>query len=85
MYKYQIKKLKTISENLAQEVVAPFSVLLFGGIGAGKTTFAKFFIEKLLIKKQNITSPTFNIVHVYYTIKGPIWLSIGFTDGLLRS
>jgi tRNA threonylcarbamoyladenosine biosynthesis protein TsaE len=73
MYKYQIEDLQAISENLAQEVVAPFSILLSGEIGTGKTTFSKFFIEKLLVEKKNITSPTFNIIHIYDTVKGPIW------------
>ncbi|MDR2667099.1 MAG: tRNA (adenosine(37)-N6)-threonylcarbamoyltransferase complex ATPase subunit type 1 TsaE [Holosporales bacterium] len=73
MHKYSIEDLRTISEEFAQNVVAPFSILLSGEMGVGKTTFSKFFIERLLVKKQNVTSPTFNIIHVYETIKGPIW------------
>jgi tRNA threonylcarbamoyl adenosine modification protein YjeE len=45
-----------------------------GDIGTGKTTFSQFFIREVLInKEQEITSPTFNIVHIYDTLKGPVW------------
>jgi tRNA threonylcarbamoyladenosine biosynthesis protein TsaE len=49
-------------------------VFLHGDLGAGKTTFSQFFIKNLLIdKKQSVTSPSFNIVHIYDSFKGPIW------------
>ncbi len=74
IYKYSIEDLKKIAGELAETAVAPFSILLEGNVGVGKTAFSKFFIEKLLIdKRQNITSPTFNIIQIYETIKGPIW------------
>ena len=74
MYKYSLDELKNIAESYADRVEAPFSILLEGDIGAGKTTFSKFFIERLLIdKSQPVTSPTFNIVQVYETVKGPLW------------
>ncbi|GHT88820.1 hypothetical protein FACS1894113_2120 [Alphaproteobacteria bacterium] len=73
-YRYSLQELKNKAEKLAAEAISPFSVLLFGDLGRGKTTFAQFFIKSLLINKtQNITSPTFNIVQVYETTKGPIW------------
>lgn len=39
-------------------------VLLFGGLGAGKTTLAKFIIEQLGFK-GTVTSPTFTIMQEY--------------------
>ena len=73
-YKYSLEELKNIAERMADEAVPPLSILLEGDIGAGKTTFSKFFIEKLLIiKNQQVTSPTFNIVQIYETVKGPLW------------
>lgn len=74
MYKYSIENLKDIAEKFADDAQAPFSILLNGEVGAGKTAFSKFFINKLIVDKtQNITSPTFNIVQIYESIKGPIW------------
>lgn len=39
-------------------------VLLFGDLGAGKTTFVKGFCEALGVRDK-ITSPTFTIMHIY--------------------
>lgn len=44
-------------------------ILLYGDLGAGKTTFTKGLAEGLNIK-ETINSPTFNIVKCYY--KGKI-------------
>ncbi len=74
MYKYTLNELKILAEKIAEEASPPYSVLLYGNIGAGKTTFSQFFIEKLLINhNQKITSPTFNLIQIYDTIKGPVW------------
>lgn len=74
MYKYTLNELKALAEEIAKEVFPPYSVLLYGNIGAGKTTFSQFFIEKLLIDhNQKITSPTFNLIQIYDTTKGPLW------------
>ena len=59
---------------MAREVAAPFSVLLEGDVGAGKTTFSQFFINELQeVSQQLVTSPTFNIVQVYDTTKDQVW------------
>lgn len=71
-YKYSLEKLRGIAEEMADAAQAPFSVLLEGGIGAGKTTFSQFFIQRLASGTQ-ITSPTFNIVQIYDTPKGSVW------------
>lgn len=74
MHKYSLSQLKRIAEDMAAEVIAPYSVFLEGELGVGKTTFSQFFIQKLLVeKKQSITSPTFNIVQIYDTTKGSVW------------
>jgi len=54
-------------------------ILLSGEIGSGKTTFVKEF-AKIIGIKQNISSPTFNIMKIYenlihidaYRIKGDL-------------
>ncbi|MDR1476045.1 MAG: tRNA (adenosine(37)-N6)-threonylcarbamoyltransferase complex ATPase subunit type 1 TsaE [Holosporales bacterium] len=74
VYRYLLDDLKVMAEGFAMNVRPPFSFFLTGDIGAGKTTFSQFFIRSILIdKNQDITSPTFNIVHIYETIKGPLW------------
>lgn len=43
---------------------------LSGEVGAGKTTFAQFFIASLLAKTEPITSPTFTLIQRYETKGG---------------
>ena len=40
--------------------------LLYGDLGAGKTTFVQAFAQGAGVKKHSeVSSPTFNIVHIY--------------------
>ena len=73
MYKYTIEELKTKAENIANSVEIPSNILLYGDLGAGKTTFAQFFIKHLLGDNTVVTSPTFNIVQIYNYKKCDIW------------
>lgn len=74
MHKYSLSDLKDFAEKLAFESVPPISILLYGNLGAGKTTFSKFFVESIRAdSNQKVTSPTFNIVQIYETSKGPLW------------
>lgn len=47
--------------------------LLEGGIGAGKTHFARSFIQSLLEVPEDIPSPTFTLVQIYETPSFEIW------------
>lgn len=62
---------------LAQTVSAalrPGDVLLLsGGIGAGKTHFARCLIQSLMDAPEDVPSPTFTLVQEYETPSGPIW------------
>lgn len=49
-----------------------FLITLNGELGAGKTRFSKAIGESLGIK-QNITSPTFNILKCYFDGKLPLY------------
>lgn len=48
-------------------------IALTGDLGAGKTAFARFFINSLMEKEQEVLSPTFNLVHPYDTKNFTIW------------
>lgn len=55
---------KQFAFRLAQMVTPGFLITLHGDLGAGKTTFTKFFGEALGVKKT-INSPTFTILKSY--------------------
>ena len=68
----QLKSLKdtqNFSKNISRIIRAGDIIFLYGEIGAGKTTFVRFFINYLErkngIKNSEVLSPTFNIVYDY--------------------
>ena len=68
----QLKSLKdtqNFSKNISNIISAGDIIFLYGEIGAGKTTFTRFFINYLEskngIKNSDVLSPTFNIVYDY--------------------
>jgi tRNA threonylcarbamoyladenosine biosynthesis protein TsaE len=57
---------------LAVRLQAPILVLLKGDLGAGKTTLTKGIISGLgAAREEDVTSPTFNLVHVFKTQSSP--------------
>ncbi|OWU85964.1 ATPase or kinase [Oceanicola sp. 22II-s10i] len=48
-------------------------LLLEGGIGAGKTHFARALIQSLLQEPEDVPSPTFTLVQIYDSPHGEIW------------
>jgi len=55
----------------ARRLKPPVLVLLSGDLGAGKTTLTKGIVSGLgAAKEDDVTSPTFTLVHVYGTIPG---------------
>ncbi len=46
---------------------------LYGDLGSGKTTFARFLINSLADKKTKVLSPTFPILQTYDLSKIKIW------------
>jgi tRNA threonylcarbamoyladenosine biosynthesis protein TsaE len=65
------------TKNLAKviaKIVKPSSVILLkGDLGVGKTTFAQFFIRYICGQQEEVTSPTFNLVHNYKSTLFDIW------------
>jgi tRNA threonylcarbamoyladenosine biosynthesis protein TsaE len=64
-----LKDTKKIAKKFSKIIKNDDVIFLHGEVGAGKTTFARFFINNLeeqnKIKKSDILSPTFNIVYDY--------------------
>jgi len=55
-----------LGEQLATELTAPAVVLLFGDLGAGKTTLAKGIVKGLGVAlPDEVSSPTFTMIHEY--------------------
>lgn len=68
-----LKDLKKFACKIAKHVKPGDSILLYGELGVGKTTFTKFLInflqKKLNSKITEIPSPTFTIMHEYIVKK----------------
>ena len=60
-----LSNLEQFSKKIANNISSPYFIGLKGEMGAGKTTFTRFLIEKLSDKKHIVTSPTFSLVNLY--------------------
>ena len=64
-----IEDTQIFSKNISKIIKPGDVIFLYGEIGVGKTTFARFFINYLEhkngIASSNVLSPTFNIVYDY--------------------
>ena len=64
-----LKDTKNFSKNFSKIISKGDVIFLYGEMGAGKTTFVRFFIHCLesenKIKNSEVLSPTFNIVYDY--------------------
>jgi tRNA threonylcarbamoyladenosine biosynthesis protein TsaE len=58
-----------VGERLAADLRPGDAVLLTGGLGAGKTLFAKGILHGLGFDVDEVTSPSFALVNLYKTAK----------------
>ena len=66
-------EMKLFAEKIAKEAKKGDVFLLKGLLGAGKTFFARYFINFIQEKKTKILSPTFCILNSYQTNKGELF------------
>ncbi len=74
-YKYISKSVEDtikLAENIESEKFPNMIICLNGELGSGKTVFVKGFANSLNIK-ENITSPTFNIIKEYEEGQMPLY------------
>jgi tRNA threonylcarbamoyladenosine biosynthesis protein TsaE len=57
---------------LGRQIVPPLVITLDGDLGAGKTTLARAICRGFGVH-DDVTSPTFAIVHVYEASKSPVY------------
>lgn len=63
-----------IAETVAEILSAPRVVILRGDLGAGKTTLVKGWLAALgAARPEDVTSPTFTLIHEYKGPKGRIY------------
>ncbi|MFP4514937.1 MAG: tRNA (adenosine(37)-N6)-threonylcarbamoyltransferase complex ATPase subunit type 1 TsaE [Parcubacteria group bacterium] len=58
------KETKKIAKEFAKDIKPGAVLALIGDLGAGKTVFAKAFAKELGVKEE-VISPTFNIIKTY--------------------
>jgi tRNA threonylcarbamoyl adenosine modification protein YjeE len=64
---------KILASKLAKTAKLGDIITLSGDLGAGKTSFAQYFIRSLSDDEIDVTSPTFNLLHVHQLKDLEIW------------
>jgi tRNA threonylcarbamoyladenosine biosynthesis protein TsaE len=67
------KETMDLAKRLAKKVKAPVFICLKGGLGSGKTVFAKGFAEGLGINPLSVKSPTYTFVREYKIKSGKFY------------
>ena len=67
-----LNELEAFAKEFANKLKGNELIALKGDLGAGKTTFTKFVGKELGVKEE-IISPTFNIVKIYESKLGPLY------------
>lgn len=57
---------KEIARKLAKETKVGDIILLVGELGAGKTVFSKGFCSYFSVPEEEVSSPSFTLVNIYY-------------------
>jgi tRNA threonylcarbamoyladenosine biosynthesis protein TsaE len=62
-------QLQEFSNQLKKQLQKDSVITMSGELGVGKTTLVSYILQDLVDKEESFTSPTFNIVHEYYSNK----------------
>jgi tRNA threonylcarbamoyl adenosine modification protein YjeE len=62
-----------IGESIAESLDGGDTILLYGGLGAGKTLLTKGIMNALGFDVDEVTSPSFTLVNLYKTIKFDVY------------
>jgi tRNA threonylcarbamoyladenosine biosynthesis protein TsaE len=76
MQKFLIKseeEMADLAAKIAQKVQPKSVICLTGTLGAGKSFFARNFINSLQEQKEEVPSPTFNLVNSFDSQKGELF------------
>jgi tRNA threonylcarbamoyladenosine biosynthesis protein TsaE len=89
-------KLKNIAQSVAETLLGNELICLDGELGAGKTTFSRYLLEKLGV--TDVVSPTYSLHQIYHSRLGIVnhfdlyriqdasdLESIGFLEVVLKS
>lgn len=66
-----LDELRAWGERFGRELAAPALIALSGELGAGKTTLAQAIARGLGVR-DDVTSPTYALVHRYAGARGPV-------------
>ena len=72
-YKCDLNQLDKLASTISKKLTIGDVLLLNGDLGTGKTTFTKLLVKHLGGNFEDVTSPTFNLVHQYKTRNFDIW------------
>ena len=68
---YSLEQIDTLSKNFLKDVTGKNIITFTGGLGAGKTTFIKFFLKNMGVTDV-VISPTFTYLNQYQASNGTI-------------
>lgn len=60
-----LEKFNRIAKDFAKRLKGGETILFFGDLGSGKTTFIRSMMEQFNVDPNEVRSPTFNIVNTY--------------------
>ncbi len=63
----------SIGEKIAESLVGGEVVMLYGGLGAGKTLMTKGILSGLDFDVDEVTSPSFTLVNLYKTLNFDVY------------
>lgn len=73
IFLHSLEDTKALAHALSNSLKKGDVLALHGDLGAGKTTFAQFLIQKLMEQDLEVPSPTFTLVNVYEGPTFPVW------------